>query len=145
MKVLKIALIILGVMAIAAPIILGITVTVVNDSTAAGVEKELLSLPLPEDTAVVESLYKAGKLSGNGNGMQYLGAALITSGLPLEELREYYAKYGCYVYTQETGEIEELHGSIGFKTDPVPENAYRVELWGDAVSSIFYELDLRGH
>ena len=49
-------------------------------------EKELCETPLPEKTELIESISRAGKLTGNGNGMQYFGAILIRSDLSLEEL-----------------------------------------------------------
>ena len=126
---------------------IGVTIFVmsVNNAYAVMAEKELKQLPLPEDTVYVESFSGAGKLSGNGNGMQYLGVMLITSKLPQEQLEEYYSEYDCYVYEQNTAKIKELHGSLSFSTDPVPDNAYRVELWGNSPSWFFTDLDIRGH
>ena len=89
-KARKTALIIIAVL-IFIPLIMSVVITVVNDNTAADLEKTLVSLPLPENTVFVESLSKAGKLVGNGNGMQYYGAMLISSELSLKELKEYYA------------------------------------------------------
>lgn len=43
---------------------------------------------------MIESLSQAGKLTGNGNGMQYFGAILIRSELSLEELETYVANDG---------------------------------------------------
>ena len=126
-------------------IVLSFVISIVNDNTAAGVERELVSLPLPEKTEFVESLSKAGKLVGNGNGMQYYGAMLITSQMPLEELQSYYKQYNCDVFIQKTSNIDSLRGNVGFKTDTVPDNAYRVELWGESPSWFFAEFDIRGH
>ena len=44
---------------------------------------ELVHFRLPKNTELIESIYKAGKLVGNGNGMQYFGVILIKSELPL--------------------------------------------------------------
>ena len=126
-------------------IVLPFVIVIVNDNTAAGVERELVSLPLPEKTVFVESLSKAGKLVGNGNGVQYYGAMLITSQMPLEELQSYYKQYNCDVFIQKTSNIDSLHGTVSFKTDTVPDNAYRVELWGESPSWFFAEFDIRGH
>lgn len=128
------------------PIAVNIFVMAVNDAYAVMAEKKLKQLPLPEDTVFIESFSKAGKLSGNGNGMQYLGVMLITSELPLEQLKEYYGQYDCcFVSEQDTARIENLHGMLSFKTDPVPDNAYMVELWGDAPAWFFVDFDIRGH
>ena len=143
-KMRKTAIIIAAVLLLVM-IVLSFVISIVNDNTAAGVERELVSLPLPEKTVFVESLSKAGKLVGNGNGMQYYGAMLITSQMPLEGLQSYYKQYNCDVFIQKTSDIDNLHGSVGFKTDPVPDNAYRVELWGESPSWFFAEFDIRGH
>ena len=52
------------------------SIPIVNDYCAYMVEKELCATPLPENTQLIDSVSKAGKLTGNGNGMQYLGAIL---------------------------------------------------------------------
>lgn len=126
-------------------IVLSFVISIVNDNTAAGVERELVSLPLPEKTVFVESLSKAGKLVGNGNGMQYYGAMLITSQMPLETLQNYYKQYNCDAFIQKTSDIDNLYGNVGFKIDTVPDNAYRVEMWGESPSWFFAEFDIRGH
>ena len=58
---------------------------IVNDNVAKKTADELVEIPLPNNTAFIESIYKAGKLVGNGNGMQYFGAILIKSELSVEE------------------------------------------------------------
>ncbi len=70
-----------------------ISIPLINNFKAYKVKNELLNIPLPEKTEIVESISKAGKLSGNGNGMQYLGAMLICSDLPFGDLKTYYEKY----------------------------------------------------
>ena len=66
----------------------------VNDRAAKKVAKDLEALPLPADTMRLETVYRAGKLVGCGNGMQYFGGMLLESGLPLEELRDWHQKSG---------------------------------------------------
>ena len=58
----KKAVIITSIILLLIPIIFTFVITGVNDSTAAGVERKLVLLPLPEKTLFVESLSKAGKL-----------------------------------------------------------------------------------
>ena len=145
MSKVKKAAIITAVVLLFIPVILSVVITVVNDSTAAGVERALVSLPLPEKTAFVESLSKAGKLVGNGNGMQYYGAMLISSELSLNELQEYYRGYDCEVYRIDYPRIDVDHGNLCFKTVPFPDNAYMVEMWGESPSRFFAEFDIRGH
>ena len=49
-----------------------IAIPLINNHTAYKVEKKLCETPLPEKTELIESISRAGKLTGNGNGMQYL-------------------------------------------------------------------------
>ena len=66
---------------LAAVVLIGsvISIPLINNHTAYKVEKALCEIPLPEETELIESLSQAGKLTGNGNGMQYFGAILIRS------------------------------------------------------------------
>ena len=50
------------------------------------IEKDLVSYELPTNTKLVDSISVAGKLAGNGNGMQYMGSVLVVSDLSEEEL-----------------------------------------------------------
>ena len=86
MKKAKIAGICLIVLILAA----FVSVPVYNNYCAYNVEKMLCETPLPEQTELIEAISQAGKLTGNGNGMQYFGAILIKSELSLEELDAYY-------------------------------------------------------
>lgn len=112
--------------------------------------EELQSIPLPEKTELAEARSAAGKLVGNGNGMQYFGAILIKSELSLSELNTYYAGYAkeeweCIVEKQEDKEIQVIeHGSLNFETEINSGNYYIVYSWGSN-DSIFHEWDLRGH
>ncbi|NLC45329.1 MAG: hypothetical protein GX783_13745, partial [Clostridiales bacterium] len=64
-----------------------------NDLIASRVSRSLRNTPLPNDTEIIDYTSKAGKLVGNGNGMQYFGAILIKSKLTLEALEIYYTQY----------------------------------------------------
>lgn len=123
-----------------------IAAPIVNDKMAEKTAKELADLPLPHNTALVESVCQAGKLVGNGNGMQYFGAILIQSELTLNELKEFYLnKSKCEVKQQTTSEIGMIeHANLAFQTDINEDNYYIVYSWGTN-SGIFHELDLRGH
>ena len=113
-------------------------------------EKELCEIPLPEETELIESLSQAGKLTGNGNGMQYFGAILIRSDLSLEELDAYYSGYRsneweCLVETQEGQSIEVIdHGGLQFSEEIKGSGYYIVYSWGSG-NSLLKELDIRGH
>lgn len=50
-----------------------ISIPLVNDHVAKKTAKVIEKIELPEHTEYMESFWKAGKLVGNGNGMQYLG------------------------------------------------------------------------
>lgn len=139
--VLTAAIILLSILA-AAPI--------VNDTVAKKTANELAHFPLPSNTELIESIYKAGKLVGSGNGMQYFGAILIKSEHSLDELKEYYSEFAdsewkCIVENQinkNIGMIE--HTKLAFKADIKGKNYYIVYSWGNN-NTIFHELDIRGH
>lgn len=123
----------------------------VNDAYAKKTANELVELPLPKDTQYMESVYRAGKLVGCGNGMQYLGAILIKSELSLEELEEYYSSYAehdweCIVENQAGADIEwiEHEGGLAFQTDVEGGDYYIVYSWGSN-DTLFDVFDLRGH
>lgn len=126
-----------------------LAVPAVNDRAAADTAKKLAALPLPEQTRYIERASLAGKLAGNGNGMQYLGAILIQSGLSLEELRAYYARYAereweCVVERQTGRTIRAVeHGSLEFQTEIRGDDYFIVCSWGTG-PGVFAELDLRG-
>lgn len=122
----------------------------VNDHVARKTLKELTDLPLPDDTEYIESVWKAAKIIGNGNGMQYLGAMLIRSELSEEELRDYYSDFAeheweCVVEKQVgTDIIISQYTGLSFQTDVEGDNYYIVYSWGHT-DTIFYYLDIRGH
>lgn len=129
-----------------------VSIPVVNDLYAKRVADELSALPLPENTRIAEKTSAAGKLWGNGNGMQYMGALLIESGLTLEELEAFYSENGpeyCSVSRQSGKEITVTeHGKLGFKTEINSDNYYIVYALGKCDSFIiqlYAEFDLRGH
>lgn len=127
-----------------------ISIPLINNHTAYKVEKALCEIPLPEETELIESLSQAGKLTGNGNGMQYFGAILIRSDLPLEELDAYYSgdrsnEWECLVETQEGQTIEVIdHGILQFLEEIKDNGYYIVYSWGSG-NSLLEELDIRGH
>lgn len=128
-----------------------IAAPIVNDNMAKKTANEFADLPLPNSTEFIEPIYKAGKLVGNGNGMQYLGAILIKSELSLEELKEYYSGYAekewnCIVENQIDTDVIIMgeHTGLTFKTDIEGDNYFIVYSSGDN-NTIFHELDIRGH
>lgn len=70
-----------------------IIIPLFNDHYAKQVERKLRTTPLPRETEIIDSVSQAGKLVGNGNGMQYFGAILLKSKLSLNDLEDYYSAY----------------------------------------------------
>ncbi len=138
------------------PIVFYISIIIANNHIADKVEKELKAYQLPTDTALVESLSVAGKLTGSGNRMQYMGAILITSDLSRQEILEYYQNEFKYVEVQEqtSPTIESIRpNSANFNRFDFESNQtyYSVICWGsssDYANDFFSEIldfDLRGH
>lgn len=125
-----------------------VSIPLVNDLSAKNVEEHLLEITPPDNTQIVESLSKAGKLVGNGNGMQYFGAILIRSEKTLDELSAYYSQKlaDVVVKEQNTQKIQCVeHGGLSFKTQiTATEDYYIVYLFGSG-NALFSELDIRGH
>lgn len=100
-----------------------IAIPIINDTVAKRTAEDILSVPLPENTYYIESKCLAGKLVGNGNGMQYFGAVLIKSGLPLNELQQYYSEYADNEWTyvvesQQSSRIDAVeHRSLEFELE----------------------------
>ncbi len=121
-----------------------------NNFKAKEIVDEMKALQLPEDTQFVEGYSNAGKLCGNGNGMQYFGALLVKSELSLEELKDYYSQYDandtCNVVEHQIGsEIKQIENQMcSFETDVVGDNFYIIYTWGD-YNGISSEFDLRGN
>ena len=75
------------------PVLFYATISIVNNCIANNIEQQLIALELPENTELSDSISIAAKIFGNGNGMQYFGAILVTSDLSEDELKEYYAQF----------------------------------------------------
>lgn len=120
----------------------------VNDNVAKKTMEELVELPLPEKTEYIESLCRAGKLIGCGNGMQYFGAILIKSELSREALGAYYVNFAehdweCVVENQVGAEIRiDGEGVAFFSTDVEGDHYYIVYSWGSS-DTIFEFFDMR--
>ncbi len=137
---------------LAAVVLIGgvISIPLINNYTAYKEEKALCEIPMPKETELIESLSQAGKLTGNGNGMQYFGAILIRSDLSLEELDAYYSdyrsnKWECLVEAQKGQSIEVIdHGGLQFSEEIKDSSYYIVYSWGSG-NSLLQEMDIRGH
>lgn len=128
-------------------LLFSVVIPFVNNAIALDVENDLKSLPLPEKTTLIESTSKAGKIIGNGNGMQYFGAILIKSDLYPDELAAYYADYDCYVSSQPTAAIHTTDGALSFRHEEYDETYFIVYRWGSAPdwARDWLNTDVRGH
>lgn len=116
------------------PVIIYISIMLINNGIAYNTLKELKSIELPPNTKIEWSESKAGKLIGSGNGMQYFGSILVDSDLSENELKEYYKKHNKYI-----------------EVVPLQENnSFIITMQGnrniDSEFMLFLlDLDLRGH
>ncbi|MDD2648807.1 MAG: hypothetical protein PHI27_09540 [Eubacteriales bacterium] len=133
-------------------------VVIANNRISHELERRLKACPLPEQTELIDSASFAGKMEGNGNGMQWFGVLLINSKLDRDELLDYYSaalspEDGCLlrVSRQETPYIFD-GANVKFDgfTDGI--SAYQVNLSKDSAvgtETSFWEWllnsDLRGH
>ena len=105
---------------------------------------------MPERTEIIDSVSLAGKLVGNGNSVQYFGAILLKSKLPLNDLEDYYSVYQknewSYVVERQENQIITVveHSKISFSEMVDDEAYYIVYSWGDG-PDLLEELDFRGH
>ena len=83
-KILKILLIAIIIVILFIPLIISVS----NDNISKNVVKNLKSISLPDNSELIDSISVSGKLTGNGNGMQYFGAILIKTDLSEEELNK---------------------------------------------------------
>lgn len=127
------------------------SVAIVNDSLAAHALNDIKALPLPENSKILSEYAVAGKVSGNGNGMQYFGAVLIKSEQDLASLQKHYhdvgSEYFVNVKEQKSDVIEVLNGNQHYfdgVDDCDFENCYIVYGYGKG-GNWFLDLDLRGH
>lgn len=143
---------------IAAPIIAGVTISLQNDAAARAVADRLSGLTLPPRTTLVDTYSQAGKLTGNGNGMQYLGAMVIRSDLSGAELKAYYDEQASLIdetrtseyptritVTRGGGELNDARNIAALLAQAAEPGQFIVYMWGDAPSPIHEEFDLRGH
>lgn len=146
-KILKI----IGIIVVILPVLFMIYIPIANDFSAVKTKNRLKNISLPKNTQYIEAISKAGKLTGNGNGMQYFGAILIKSELSKEELSSYYSNYNaddwyCSVEKQKGQQIAFIeHDTLLFKTDISSEGQYYIIYACGNGNELFSELDIRGH
>lgn len=130
-----------------------VIIIVCNNRIAKSVEKNLLKTPIPNNTEIIDSISVAGKLTGNGNGMQYFGAILLKTDLNENEIIAHYDKYkknewSYLIKEQKKSEIDVIeHGDYKFKNiSKNEENQYYIVYsWGEQKNKMLLEMDLRAH
>lgn len=119
---------------------------IINDNVAKEVARSIREIQLPDNTEYVESFFQAGKLAGNGNGMQYLGGILIKSDCTLQDLQAYYSQHEqdelAYIVEEPAAFLQ--HEYIALNENIEKDGYYIVYSWGFS-DSLFAELDIRGH
>ena len=136
-----------------------VVIHVVNNHIAKRMERQLLECQLPPNSEIIDSVSIAGKMQGNGNGMQWFGIILIRSEMNEVELSKWYDSRvnteekddEIYVKKQETPEIFEYR-NYRFKNYSGEDNCYQIQFLRNIPvgfeSSIWEEFlnnDLRGH
>jgi hypothetical protein len=140
------------------PVVVGVVVVLQNNAAARTIEGQLVSMPLPPSTELIDSYSRAGKLVGNGNGMQYLGAMLLHSELTVAELEAFYSDQAEAIDESRTSELAsqitversastQLSDISGMSTflEAGGVDGFVVYMWGDAPSWFHRDVDLRGH
>ncbi|WP_309068511.1 hypothetical protein [Microbacterium sp.] len=126
-----------------------VSISLVNDGAARGIETRLLRLPLPDGTERIDSMAQAGKLVGNGNGMQYIAALLIRSDHGAARLQGFYdAQKGVAdlsITVTPAEDLAALRNATGFLSDPGESGTFVVQAWGEGPGGIFEAFDIRGH
>ena len=129
-----------------------------NNHIAKKLENRLLECPLPPNTQIIESTSVAGKMLGNGNGMQWFGILLVKSNLDEKQLSEWYYREmeigdgdELSVTEQETRYVFEF-GNVLFAKKEDFDGCYQIRLCGNLAvgteTSVVISLlnsDLRGH
>ncbi len=127
-------------------------IPITNNIMAKEIETKLKTTKLPPQTQIIDSISIAGKLVGNGNGMQYFGAILVKTELSKEELKEYYREkaeneWEYLIEKQTSNKIEVIeHGDYVFKKVK-GENlnqCYIIYSWESPKNNLL-NLDIRGH
>ncbi len=149
-KYLRIFIIVVAAVIVCTAVSLPIAVPLVNDRMAGNIMNEVQSVPVPEKTTVVKSVSEAGKLVGNGNGMQYFGAVLIETELTADEVETHYSKYrkgkwDLLIDTPESHSITEIRSDKLTVEDRSAEKSYYwVYTWGAGDFPLSW-LDIRAH
>ncbi|HOP11610.1 MAG TPA: hypothetical protein PK629_08985 [Oscillospiraceae bacterium] len=132
-------------------LIMRLSVPLINNLIAFDVKRKLIALSLPESTQIIDSISCAGKLVGNGNGMQFFGAMLIKSELSQDQLMNYYQTYqdtipSISVDRQLGNKIESIiNRELAFSQTGNVSGYYIVSAFLDESDYFLSDYDLRGH
>lgn len=137
------------------PLILGIIVVcicvspfliipAVNDFRANKIVHELTEHPLPPNAKIIEMYSAAGKLVGNGDGMDYFGAILIQSDVGYATVKQNYAASGYFVEKQDGQLIKQTDKKLYFKTGITGDNYYIIYKSKWEENPLFWVFDIRG-
>lgn len=153
----KIIIAVLLTVIIVLPVISYIGIVHTNNYIADKIKKDLIAYRLPDDTVLIDSISEAGKLTGNGNGMQYMGAILVETELSEKELREYYSSQFDFieVIRQEDAKMDFIdHGDYSYAGFPDVEgksyysivcwDSNRSDIYGD-FGAVLLDFDIRAH
>ena len=155
MKIVKRIFIILLIAIFILPVISYIGIVITNNSIADKIEKDLVSYELPTNTKLVDSISVAGKLTGSGNGMQYMCAILVDSDLSKDALKEHYSSKFDYIEVNEQKTVNlDFIQNVSFNADiESGDKTYysiicwddnRREMLGNLISELL-DFDIRGH
>ncbi len=130
-------------------LLFAISIPIVNDYSATLIENKLKVIPLPEKSAYIESVSQAGKMVGSGNGMQFFGAILIESELPIDELKRFYSAYSncglrLEIEEQASQQIEFIeHSKLSFNHElSQSKKYYIIYAWSSGIEPFCF-LDIR--
>ena len=120
-------------------------VPAINDMRAKKLMHTLFVGSIPgTNTHIAEMCHYAGKLVGNGDGMDYFGAILIQSDATLDELKQHYASLGISVEAQDGQLIKQLDKKYYFKTNITGNNYYIIYKLDYTDNPVFWIIDIRG-
>ncbi len=153
MKIVKKLLIIIFAIIILLPILLYASIVITNNCIADKIETDLVKYQTPAKTEIVDSISIPGKLTGNGNGMQYMGSILVKSDLSENELLNYYGSAFEFIEVREQKSakidfINKRNHSFNATIEEDGDTYYSITCWDSNRSEIFsdfLDFDLRGH
>ena len=123
----------------------------INDIELWSYEARLKHHKLPEATERIELQSTLGRLSGNGNGLQFLSTMLIRSDLSFEELEAFYGDTDYQVIPMTSADVKTKYLSNGCTitydalADAEEFDGYYAVIFFRSGHTIFHELDARGH